>query len=279
MASPLRILYDNATDRATLLSTGVSVLPVLNLKSNSKSEVWRTSATTTSVTLTATFSSPETISAAVFPFCNFSPTATMRVRLYSDQACTVQLLDSGTVQCALGSGGRVAGLTAQQSANAYSYGGGATAAVWVTPTSNVQGIKLDVVDSANLQGYLEAAKLVMGSYFSPDYGVGQGEASVYLDDSTEHYRTDAGNLLSDVGYRYKKLAISLTFMTPSDRANTWKLVKQVGKSIPIFVSVFTGNTDRSLEQEYMMFGKFTSLSEIGAINYNVFSVPMEIEAV
>ena len=278
MASPLRIVYDNAVDRATLTSTGTSVLPITNLKTNSKNDVWRTGATTTSVTLTATFTSPEAIGCVALPFSNLSATATMRVRLYSDMDCTVQLLDSGTIQCAQGSGGRVQGLTAQQSASAYGYGGGSCAAVWVTPTSSVQGVKIDIVDNANLQGYLEAAKLVLGSYYSPDYSVEMG-ASVYMEDSTEHYRTDAGNLLSDVGYRYKKLSMTLSFMTASDRAGLWKLVKYVGKSTPVFVSLFSGNADKSLEQEYSVFGKFSSLSQIAAVNYLVYSSPLEIESV
>ena len=61
------------------------------------------------------------------------------------------------------------GLTAVQSASAYSFGGGVAATLYVTPTGGVQGVQILIADSANVQGYLEAARLVMGNYWQADY--------------------------------------------------------------------------------------------------------------
>jgi hypothetical protein len=278
MASPLRIIYDNAADRATLSSTGVSVLPITNLKTNSKSEVWRTSATTTSVTITATSTSPEIVNMVSFPFCNFSSTATIRVKLYSDTACTTLLHDTVTpALCSQGGGGKVRGLTLQQSASAYSHGGGVYATAYFQTTPNVQGVQILVADSANLQGYLEAARLVLGSYFEPMYSAEYG-ASVEFSDTTVNYRTDAGNLLSDVGTRHKLLSLVLSFMQPSDRANLWKIVKATGLSEPVWLSLYPNSTDKGLEQEHTVYGKFTKMSVITSSNYQIFSAPLEIES-
>jgi hypothetical protein len=261
-----------------LSSTGVSVLPITALQTNSKSEVWRTSATTTSVTITATFNSPEILGMVSFPFCNFSSTATMRVRLYSDTACTAQVLDTVTpTLCSQGGGSKVQGLTLQQSASAYQFGGGVAATLYFTKTSGVQGCKIDVADSANLQGYLEAARLVMGEYFEPNFNAEMG-ATLELADTTQNFRTDAGNLLSDVGTRHKVLSIVLSFMQPSDRSNLYRIVKNTGMSQPIWLSLFPNNTDKGLEQEHTIYGKFTKVSVIGAVNYQIYSAPMEIES-
>lgn len=277
MSNPVRVVYDNAADRASTSVNGVSVLPVGALKTNSKNEVWRTSAGTVSVTFTSTWTSPIKVSCVAFPFSNFSDSATMRVRLYSDMACTALLTDTTAVLCAQGAGQIVAGLTAAQSASAYSYAGGAAATVYPTLTAGVQGMKLDVVDTSNLQGWLEAARLVVGEYWSPMYNAEYG-ASITLEDTTENYRTDAGNLLSDVGTRHKVLSMTLSFMQPQDRANLWKLVKAVGKSQPVFISLFPGHEDRSQEQEFTVYGKFSSMSQIAATNYLIFSAPLELES-
>lgn len=274
----LRMLHDNAADRATLSVTGVSVLPVANLLTNSKSEVWRTSATTTSVTITASLTSPEQISMVSFPFSNFSSTATMRVKLFSDAACTALLLDTTTpALCAQGGGAKVQGLTVAQSASAYSYGGGVAATLYVTPTNGVQGVQIIVADSANVQGYLEAARLVMGTYFEPAYNAEYG-ATIELADTTQNFRTDAGNLLSDVGTRHKVLSFTLSFLQPNDRANLYKLVKNTGMSQPVWVSLYPSNSDKGLEQEHTVYGKFSKTSVISSTAYLIYSAPLEIES-
>jgi hypothetical protein len=250
----------------------------MNLLTNNKNEVYRSAAGVLSVTLTATWFSPETIGCVALPYCNFSSGATMRVRLYSDAACTTQLLDSGTVLCSQGAGAKVAMLTAAQSASAYSYGGGTNATVWVTPTSGVQGIKIDLVDTGNLQNYLEAVRLVVGAYFSPQYQAEYG-ASLSLEDTTNNFRTDAGNLLSDIGTRNKKLSFTLSFLMPADRAALWDLVKYVGKSQPVFLSLFPGNADAKLESNHTIYGKFTNVSVIAASQYQIYSAPLELEGI
>lgn len=277
MSFPLRAVYDNSCERSTLSVTGAPQLPVGNLHSNTKNEVYRSAAGVTSVTFTATYFSPEAIGVVAFPFCNFSTTATMRVRLYSDAGCTVLLLDSGTVFCSQGGGAKVAGLTAVQSANAYSWGGGVAATCWVVPTQGVYGVKIDVADSANLQGCLEASRLIIGEYYQPVMNAEYGASSV-MEDTTTTFRTDAGNLLPDVGTKFKKVSLTLSFMQAADRAGLWKLVNYCGKSQPVFLSVLCGHDDKELEQSLTVYGYFTSASAVACTNYLIYSAPMEVES-
>jgi len=84
----LRIVSDNALERATALtaSSTAGALAAANLANWKKSSFWR--ATGTSARITALFATPEPIQFTGFPFCNWSPTAMMRVRASSEAAAT-----------------------------------------------------------------------------------------------------------------------------------------------------------------------------------------------
>lgn len=276
MASTLNIVYNNAADRATL-TAGSEATPKSNLLTDSKSDVWRTAAGTLSTTLTATWTSSEPVSCVALPFCNFSQTATMRVRLYSDTAGTLLVLDTGTLLCAQGAPMSLYGMSAQQAASAYSYGGGTCARLFFTKVS-AQKVVIDINDGANLQGYLEAARLVIGDSFSTKYNVAYG-MEISLEDSTRNQRTDAGNLVSDVGYRYKSVKADLEILPPAERAALWKLVGMCGTSVPVFFSVETGNMDKQAELDYSVYGKFSKVSTVAAKNYLIYSSQLEIEGV
>jgi hypothetical protein len=88
--SNLRIVYDNAISRVApgnlTASSTASTFAVTNLQSDKKSNVWR--AVGELERITATWSAAETIGAVALPFCNLSPTATMRVRLTNEPSVT-----------------------------------------------------------------------------------------------------------------------------------------------------------------------------------------------
>lgn len=172
----------------------------------------------------------------------------------------------------------VKGFTATSSASAYSYGGGTTARLWLSSAISTYGLAVDIVDTNNVQGYVESTRLVAGNYWTPTYNAGLN-ASVTFMDSTKNIRTDAGNLMSDVGTRYKKLSASLDLLLPTDRTNLWNIVKTVGIYSPVFISLYPQNSDSDLEQAHTVYGKFTSMSAIAARDYKIYSAPLEVEGV
>lgn len=276
MNSSLKIVYNNAADRCTLTVSSEAVSKN-NLLTDSKSDVWRTEAGITATTLTTTWTTPELVSCVALPFCNLSQTATMRVRLYSDVEGTLLVLDTGTLLCAQGVPMSVHGMTAAQAASAYSYGGGTVARLFFTQV-NARKVVIDINDAASLQGYLEASRLVIGDAFTTRYNVEQG-IEVTWEDTTENQRTDAGNLVSDVGCKYKTVSASLEVLDPAERAAWWKLVAYVGKNVAVFFSFETGNTDKQTELDYSVYGKFTKASTVAARNFRIYSAPMELESV
>ena len=270
----MRIVYDNAVSRAVLVASSTAgVLAATNLQVDDKSSVWR--AAGTSATLTLTWSAVESIACVALPFCNLSPTATMRVRGYSDTAGTTQVFDTGAQLACPAPAVKLRGWTPAQAASAYAYGGGATACAWFAATS-VKRIVVDLVDANNLQGYVEAACLVAGPYWSPKYNASQ--ASLVSVDSTQLYRTDAGNQLAVSGYTYRSVPIDLSLMPASDRA-TFMNIARSSRSYPILVSLYPGLSDLALERDHMIYGRRTKDSDV-AIQYALaYSTTIQIEEI
>jgi hypothetical protein len=271
----LRIVADNAAERATLTASSTAgALVVTNLLAARKSQVWR--ATSTSATLTLTWTSPEIVSMVAL-LGNFSPTTTIRVRGYSDSAGNTQVLDTGAPQLACPAPAvQLRGWPAAKSASAYAYGGGAIARAWFAETS-VQCLKIDLVDTANLQGALEAAWIVAGRYWSPTYTA--ADAPWSLVDGTTDYRTGAGDLLSQVGTINTKVSIDLSLLpSPTDRAMVARMLRN-SRAFPIFLSIYPGSADLELERDNTVYGKRTGDSEIAWQFASTYSTKVEIQSI
>lgn len=423
--SNIRVIYDNAIERATLTaSPSAANFPAANLQAVRKSDVWR--ATGTTAAITATWATPETIQAVVHPHCNWSPTATERVRVTTELSATnvltapadftnaawtktnvtvsagvagpdgtnsaatitasaanatisqSQSVSAGNYASAIfirrrtgtgavsirnaangawlpltltsawarfaNDGGSVAssallslqlatsgdavdvafaqveagsvptsyypgtrplgyidswqsyaydsgassvcpapavtlrGFTAAQAAGAYAYGGGATARTWLPAALQAYGLRLDISDAANLQGYLESSTVVAGPYWESatnfDYG-----ASAQPIDSSKSDRNDAGDLISDPGTLSFKLNIPMSKLAPADRTALWGILRSSGSRYPVFVSMFPGSSDLALERDHQVFGKLVQLPAMSLPFFNIASATVEVESI
>ena len=166
--------------------------------------------------------------------------------------------DTGAVPACPAPAIQLEGWTAAQSASAYAYGGGAYARAWF-PATQWRAFAIDLVDTNNLQGYIEASKLVIGEYWSPPYGV---SATSYTDvDSVTHYSTAAGDLLSHASTISKEVVIDLSALAAADRAKFGAILR-ASRAYPIFVSVFAGHADLELERTHTVLGKRMGDSEV-----------------
>jgi len=96
-------------------------------------------------------------------------------------------------------------------------------------------------------------------------------------DSSKQYRTDGGELMTDIGTRNRKLAFTLTYMSSADRASFWAIARGSGLSRPIFISMFPQSVDSDLEETHQLYGKFSSVSPISIPQFNAYSAPIEVE--
>lgn len=219
---------------------------------------------------------PTTTAAVTRDAESFSSAAANRPLGYMDwwQSYTY---DSGVVSANTSTTPRIAGLTLTQSSSAYNYGGGRSITLYTTPVT-AYNVRVDISDPLNLQGYLEASRLVIGEYFSPVYDAEVG-TKISFEDTGKNFRNDAGNLMSDIGTRNKLVDVNVGMMQEVDRAALWKIVAYCGTSYPVFMSVYPGNANKDLEQAYTVYGKFSNISKLAAKSYGVWEAPLTVEGI
>lgn len=281
----LRIVYNNAADRATVVaSTTAGSLVAGNLQSNLKSEIWRSTATT--ATLTLTWATTETVACVALPFCNLTSSATIRVQCYTNTGDVTAVRDTGAVQAcpASASYGNDYGVTGSANSfirggvNTFAFGGGAYADVWFTATP-VKKIVITLTDASNPDGYIEAAKLVVGTYWTPERNVEYDSPKVSFQDDSKHERTDAGDLMTDRGVMYRKLSFDLSVMSNADRDAVWRILRSNGMYKPLFVSISPDSTDVVDEQIYMIYGKLSSMSAMQYKFLGMYATSFQIEEI
>ena len=298
-ANNLRIIYNNLADSATITvsSTASSSLSGANLLKDSKAYVWRsgTSSTTTAKgNIVVQFNTAQIIGGIILPFCNLSSVSTIRVRGYTGAPPTLGgtidsptisasgtlIFDTGTISAApyipLGSW---AWGTQPLGVNTYSYSGGTYARVWLDNHYTVSSIVIEIIDTNSTSQYIEAARLIVGPYWSPKYNTGYG-MTMGVNESSSHSRTTAGNLITTRGSRYRELNFDLNWLTSSDKTDLLNILYGNGMLKSIFVSLFPNNSsDWSLEQSHQIYGRLSQLSPITYANPLVHSSSIKIEEV
>lgn len=267
-----RIISDNAADRVTLSATTASGYPASHLLNDDKSRTTRS--TGTSLTLTGTTSTTESAT-GVHLFGNFTPTATIRVRLYSDTAGTTLVRDTGTILACPAPARVLRGWTAAQALSAYFNGGGAHAKAWFAAT-NWRKFVIDIADASNPQGFVDAWRLIVAPHWSPVNNV--SSAPIATVDSTELYRNAAGGQMADAGTIHRKLSIDFSLMPPTDRATFASLLLQ-SRAYPLLISVFPENPDATLERDYTIYGRRTENSEIAIAYAGAYGSKIPVEEV
>lgn len=271
----LRIIYDNAADRAALAaSSQAGTLGPANLQHERKSAVLRSVGT--ALIITATWPTPEIIGGVVLPFCNLTPMATIRVRGYVEPGDAMPDFDTGTLPaCEYARLGMWDWGALPLGVNAFSYGGGTYARCWLQMRS-VKKLVIELADPDNPAGYIEAARLVTGTWWSPEQNASYG-AGVTPVDTSRPYRNGAGEPKVERGSKYRKLALSLDHMTPLDRAELWRIVRGNGLSQPLFVSLYPDSDDVELEQAHQVYGYLSNLAGITTPYYQAYANNIEIE--
>jgi len=268
--SNLRILYKNKVDKEGFSGTpAVSTLPTTNLLTDIKSQVWRS--TNTSGSFTLTWALFESINCVILPFTNFTPSATMRVRGYTNVTDTTALFDTG----ALSYCGYASRDTVPSVAN-FGYAGGVYASLFFTGGA-VKKIVVDVADDLNPVGYIEASQILVGEYWEPNINVDYG-ASISWKDESQHTRNDAGDLLTDIKTRSKTLTLNFSNASPSDRESLMRVMRN-GIGSPLYISVFPSDADKNLEQDYQIYGKLSQQSQIAIARYAAYSTGLTIDEI
>lgn len=273
----LRVVHDNAARRSTITaSSQAGSLTADRLKSDRKTRVWRSVGTT--ATLTVVFDTAEPVECFALPFCNLTSTATVRVRGYANLADTIPVIDTGTnPACPYIPFDEFEWGVQPLGVNAFSFGEASECVVWFD-AQVVKKLVIDLIDTDNAAGYIEASCMVAGTYWSPKINAQWG-AGLVTQDLTKNERSESGNLRSDIGTKSKKLSFDLRFLDPADRNRLWNIMLGNGLAHPVFISMFPESTDVVEEQMHQIYGKLTQQSKIAAQSFGTSQAPFEVEGV
>lgn len=285
MKNNLRILYDNAADRALLAaSSHAALLGPGNLQHDRKSSVLR--ATGVTQTITATWPTQEAIACVALIHTNMTSSATMRVRGWARIGDAVPVLDTGYVLPCLPApmghfiwGAQPLGWNAYKwgGVNTWARGGGADGVAWF-PVVRVAQLVIDISSPYSDGGYLEISRLVAGNYWSPEYNAGYG-AQLMLQGTGENYRTAAGDLRYTQGTSSDKISIDMAHLTPSDRAQFMRILRENGTERAMLFSLFPEHADSLLEQDHMLYGRVSNLDAVATPYYDTYTAPLQIEGI
>lgn len=276
MANNLRILYNNLADSATVTAASTAAeFPVSNMLVDSKGSVYRS--TTNSAEFTINLPNQELVDSIVFPFCNLSTNATIRIRLYSAAvSLSYPILDTGYKPACPFQQIVPANWKGTTGLNTYSFGGGTTARAYLDTPTACNKIVVSFIDVS--KPYLEFSRVVVANSWQPVYNTKFGISADFVDQSQQS-RTQSGNLVTDNKPSYKTLNFDLEWLTPSDRTEFIKLVKTVGVKQSVFASIFPNNSDTEKESLYQIYGKFTNTATITHPMFTVYTTSISLEQI
>lgn len=258
----LRILYNDIVKNVSSITASNTAigLGAIFMKSDTKSEVHRS--TGTSVSYTLSWSSDQAINTVILPCTNLSGTATIRIRLYN--SALVELYDSTVITAVPGFNLDVSTIT--YNANLFSYGFMSKSALWISSTySTVRSCVIDLVDTNNDAGYIDCSRILAGVFWEPSNNIENGVQIQSIDGSIIS-RTNAGELVYDIGFINDKISFNFALLSEDDRTELMKIIRKVGVTKNFFISIFPGYTTSTVEQDFMIYGKRSN----SAFTYKVF---------
>lgn len=272
--SNLRIVPVNHADAAVLTASSAA-LPVSQLQTTGRTDVWRASGT--SATLTVTFPSPTTIDTVALMTSNFTPDAFWRIRVFNDVggvlydstsilACPpkdISLVDWGYE--ALG-------------VNAFAFGLSAQSVLWLPNRYVAHQVQIDLSNPTNFAGYIEASRLVIGARWSPTYNLSWG-VNLSWEGGGKQSRAEDGSKRSEPGATWRKLGFSLDWLTEADRAVFAEMARRLNTATDFLISAYPG-AGNYREEHYTLLGKFARAPGIAHPRLGYFSSnAVEIEEI
>jgi hypothetical protein len=274
--SNLIIMNKNVASRAVMsaapVAPGMSIAAILN---DTKSHVCR--AVGTEIEIIMTFAVAELIGGVHFPHCNGSPSTTIEVLGYSDEAGASKVVETGErLACPARPRELLPPWTPVSAASAYAWGGGAHAFTYFDNTS-VRRLVIRIKDPGSLQGYLELSRVFVGETFSPDKNASYDPARTPVSTTTSFY-TDAGDRRAVKGAKRWKLSIELGSMTERDRLFICDM--QVANDLdgPSIIDLYPNDPSHERARDHRMYGGLVQTAAMRRPNFAKHATTLEWES-
>lgn len=272
----LRMVTDNYIDTSILSATPTlsTTLNQENLKNVSRAKVTRSTSASIQE-ISGIFNEEKTVSSIIIGRHNFPEGTLYRAILYSDNAYTTSIYDTGNLVISadeLGSdlwtwGDFLWGATAWGADRQIeAFAPKANLAHWLPSEVQARSFKLIIdvpVSSGGLfpmnktyypiytgtNTHFEIGRLIIGKYIEPTYNTSYGHNISWVED-TKQYRTDAGTLRSDISLPNRRFEFDIGTMTEIDRTLIQNALRRVGLRKDIFISLFPEDPDVTKQIDY-----------------------------
>jgi len=279
------IAWGNRIDSTATLSGGTQAtnFPRTNLADYRTSKVWRSgNALATSTLSRFALAAPQYIGLVGLMITNASVDATYRVRLFSDAGFTTTVYDSGTLDLyPLGTipfgqipwgapnwwtGRPLAEEIARFQRNIWHKLGVAQYARWG---------EIQVTDTANAAGYLQAGRLFVGQVFQPRFGLQAGKASMQLTARTQVQRARDGTPYFQTERPDFSLPFSLDALTDDEAARVLDLQATVDVHGDVFMAWDAHRRPYAFRRQ--VFGRLKRLDPIEHPSFALRSTAFQVE--
>lgn len=267
--SYLRLIHDNAADRATIVASSTTgALGVQYLKTDRKGEVHRSVGT--SVAYDLTWLTPQTIGGVALPAVNLTNMGEIRATAFNGADL---LGDTGWTWAAPGLDTSDWDWEGELNGNAFPPGFLAKTAVWFREQLPVTRLVIELRDTYIQAGYIDCARIVAGRYWQPTFNAEKGAQNNVVE-SFVTARSDAGDEVVDRGTQHDTMQLNLSVLLPQERAFMQRLMRTNGSARRIFISAVEGSGDTQLKQDWLIYGR----PQIAPISFgDVHSTQMTIE--
>lgn len=272
MIDQIRIVHDNAADRATIVADDTADgMGTACLKTDIKGEVCRILAS--SAQLVLTWSVLETVKAVVLPATNLGPSSTIRVRAYLDVEGEELLADTGERWAAPGA--LMAHWTFAQPLNVNAFSEHSVlVATYLDEHVACRRIEIDLDDPD--AEFLDLARLVVGPCLGLRYGASVGMRKG-VTDLTRTSRSAAGDLRSDWGPKAGTLTFDLAAIEEEARLQVEQLLwGSVGQ--PLFVSLLPLDADPVRERQWSCYGRLAQPAALAMSSRVFYSTQIQMES-
>lgn len=276
MTANVRIITPNDGDSAALTASPAltASLPVTNLQDPSRARTARTTSAAYQF-IKGTWSEAKVISACALVRHNLTSVGTWRLKLYSDAAWTENIYDSLPILAAPPKAlGDLEWGVDPLGASLFTGWALAFSVMWFTPRAPRSFI-IEIDDTMNPAGYLEASRLFIGRYLEPVSNFDWGIRLSWKEDTTQE-RTEGGTLRSDGFDPYRRMAFRLGWLEPTDRPKFMEWARKDGLRHDVFISAYPEEAT-ALERDHSMAAKLIASPEIERRHVNTFGSEYIVE--
>lgn len=260
--------FDQSLDVA-VSPAAVSTLPITNLQSNVRGDVWR-SPNLNQQTITGTFGGNvrEISMWGIWPAAGSSLIGSrIRVQLWSDVAKATRVYDSGTLDFFTPTGVAWAtflwGVQSWGVDNADRTARLAPKVLWISPVA-VSSFQIDITSVYVDTPYFESRRVWLGDHVEAPFNAQYGAAPQWKSNSLQR-RAVGGSLRRMGRARWSELRFETVFATEADRSIWADIVYTCDPANEIVLSLFPGDASPKRERD------FTCLGSLEALNPLVFS--------